>query len=116
MAGFQLSINGRFCVSTEDPRWGDDPRGRDDDPRDREGRRRDNDGCCPHLGRGPSSRGENSETDPRNRDDERWPERDRDPRSRDPRDVFMRDLDLPRGREREIVHDPREREYTLRGS
>jgi hypothetical protein len=27
----------------------------------------------------------------------------------------MRDLGLPRGREREIVHD-REREYTLRGS
>src|SRR5439155_23410800 len=96
--------------------WGDDPRNRDDDPRDREGRKRDRDDGGPHLGRGPSSRGENSETDPRNRDDERWPERDRDPRSRDPRDVFMRDLDLPRGRERESVHDPREREYTLRGS
>ena len=75
----------------------------------------------PHLGRGPSSRVEKSEADPRDRDDERWPERDRDPRrhdprDRDPRDVFMRDLDLPRGREREIVHDPRERGYTLRGS
>jgi hypothetical protein len=28
----------------------------------------------------------------------------------------MRDLNLPRGREREIVYDPRDREYTLRGS
>jgi hypothetical protein len=34
----------------------------------------------------------------------------------DPRDVFMRDLDLPRGPDREIVHDARDREYTLRGS
>jgi hypothetical protein len=34
----------------------------------------------------------------------------------DPRDVFMRELDLPRGRDREIVHDARGREYTLRGS
>jgi hypothetical protein len=100
----------------DDPRWGDDPRSRDDDPRDREARRRDHDDGVPRLGRGPSARAENSEADPRNRDDERWPERDRDPRDRDPRDVFMRDLDLPRGREREIVHDPREREYTLRGS
>jgi hypothetical protein len=100
----------------DDPRWGDDPRSRDDDSRDRGARRRDHDDDGPHLGRGPSSRGENSETDPRNRDDERWPERDRDPRDRHPRDVFMRHLELPRGREREIVHDPREREYTLRGS
>jgi hypothetical protein len=28
----------------------------------------------------------------------------------------MRDLDLPRGPDREIVHDARDREYTLRGS
>src|SRR4029453_18143273 len=33
----------------------------------------------------------------------------------DPRDVFMRDLELPRGADREIVHDARGREYTLRG-
>lgn len=39
--------------------------------------------------------------------------RDRDPG--DPRDVFMRDLDLPHGHERERVHD-RGREYTLRES
>jgi hypothetical protein len=30
--------------------------------------------------------------------------------------VFTRGLNLPRGREREIVHDARDREYTLRGS
>ena len=70
----------------DDARWGDDPRDRDNDPRDS--------------------------------DDERWPERDRDPRHRevDPRDVFMQRLDLPRGRDRELVHDVRDREYTLRGS
>ena len=33
----------------------------------------------------------------------------------EPRDVFMRDLDLPRGRERELVND-RDRDYTLNGS
>jgi hypothetical protein len=46
------------------------------------------------------------------RDDARWPERER---GHDPCDVFTRDLNLPRSREREIVHD-RDREYTLRGS
>lgn len=59
-------------------------------------------------------------------DDPRWGDsRDRDDYSRDldardrepgdPRDAFMRDLDLPRGHERERVHD-RDREYTLRES
>ena len=53
--------------------------------------------------------------DPRERDDD---PRDRDARERDrtdPRDVFLRELDLPRGPERERVFDG-EREYTLRGS
>ena len=72
----------------DDPRWGDDPRDREDD-------------CC-------------------DRDDDDWRGLDRDSRDRehglDPRDVFMHDLDLPRGQEREIVHDARDREYTLRGS
>jgi hypothetical protein len=95
----------------DDPRWGDDPRDRDDRVHDR-----DHDDGSPHLGRGPSYSSEKSETNTRDRNDERWPERDCDPRDLDPRDVFMRDLDLPRRREREIVHDPREREYTLRGS
>jgi hypothetical protein len=51
------------------------------------------------------------------RDDERWPEREYDSRDRtaDAREPFTRDLDLPRGPERELVRD-RDREYTLRGS
>jgi len=45
------------------------------------------------------------------------PDRDREPRDRtfDPREPFTRDLNLPRGPEREIVRD-RDRAYTLRGS
>ena len=35
--------------------------------------------------------------------------------SLDPRDVFMRDLDLPRRLERELVHDC-DRDYSLNGS
>jgi hypothetical protein len=50
--------------------------------------------------------------DSRDRDDEYWLDRER---GHDPRDVFTRDLDLPREREREIVRD-RDREYTVRGS
>ena len=55
-------------------------------------------------------------------DDARWgndprelsnDSRDRDPV--DPRDVFVENLDLPRGPDRELVRD-RDREYTLRGS
>jgi hypothetical protein len=49
-------------------------------------------------------------SDPRERDDDA---RDKDPV--DPRDVFVNQLDLPRGHERELVRD-RDREYTLRGS
>jgi len=47
--------------------------------------------------------------------------RDIDPRDRsgrerhDPRDVFMRDVDLPRGADRELVRD-RDHDYSLRGS
>jgi hypothetical protein len=113
-----------------DPRdYGDarDPR----DPRDRDERDRDHDDETLSLGRGPISppveehhdhrdrdddRGDTR--DHRDRDDARWPERDRDPRDRGmvPRDVFTRGLDLPRDRDREIVHDARRREYTLRGS
>ena len=104
---------------SDDPRWSDDVRDRRDDDR----RDHDNDDTLT-IGRGPSStaaRGDDSEHDPRNRDDDsRGLERDRDSRDRaegaDPRDVFMRDLDLPRGPDREIVHDARERAYALRGS
>ncbi len=66
------------------------------------------------LGRGAGdsrqSNGDNHGNDPR--DDARWPDRDR---GHDPRDGFTRHLDLPRGREREIVRD-RDRVYSLRGS
>ena len=61
------------------------------------------------------------EHDPRRAEDPR--ERDEDPRDRDvrerdrtdSRDVFLRELDLSRGPERERVFDG-DREYTLRGS
>jgi hypothetical protein len=103
----------------DDARWGNDPRDRhDDDSRDH-----DDEGTHT-LGRGPSSagpRGDHLEDDRRNRDRDGRPlGRDHDSRDGgeglDPRNVFMRDLDLPRGRDREIVHDARGREYTLRGS
>jgi len=68
-----------------DPRWNDDPRDRDDDGRE--------------LSQG--SRGVSS--DPLDRD------------ARDPRDVFTRDLDLPRGPNRERVWF-REHSVLLRGS
>jgi len=78
----------------------------DDDLTPSANRDRDNDGR--ELGRGPGdSRQSNQDVD-----EARWPERER---SHDPREVFTRDLYLPRGHEREIVRD-RGREYTLRGS
>ena len=57
-------------------------------------------------------------SDPRWGDDARDQSRhsvERELAGRDPRDAFMRHVDLPRGPEREIVHD-RDREYTLRES
>jgi len=90
------------------------------DPRDDGGRERQGDDGARELGRGPGSkqRDNHSDGDPRDRDDERWADRDHDARDREvePRDVFMQGLDLPRERDREIVHDTRGREYTLRGS
>jgi hypothetical protein len=79
---------------------------------------RDRDEYAREPGRGPGSdhRNDDSNEGVRERDDARWAGRDRDPREMEPRDLFMRDLDLPRGREREIVHDGRGREYTLRAS
>ena len=104
-----------------DPRDNDDPRetGRERDEewyqpgrcRDLDdGRDRDDDTGL-HIGRGASSH-EKSESNPRDRDEECRPDRGR---GHDPRDVFTRNLDLPRGLKREIVRD-RDREYTLRGS
>src|SRR5689334_10336909 len=117
--GAPASGEGRSpCVSSGhsmfDPRWGDEPRDINNDRRDRDSQDRDEHDGPPDLGRGPSSRDE-AETDPRHREDERSPDRGSDPRDRDPRDMFMRDLNLPRGREREIVYDARDRQYTLRG-
>jgi hypothetical protein len=100
-----------------DARWSDDPRDRNDERGRHDDRRRDrDDDAGPQVGRGPSSCKEQSDPSVRDRNDERWPDRDRDPRDPDPRDVFVRHVDLPRGREREIVHDARDRAYTLRGS
>ncbi|MBI4265180.1 MAG: hypothetical protein HY657_12460 [Acidobacteria bacterium] len=73
---------------------------RDYDGRERDGRDRDDDRI---YGWG---------EDPRERDGR---ERDLDPRDRDPRDPFVEGLDLPRGPERELVIDDREREYELNG-
>jgi hypothetical protein len=83
-------------------------------------RSRDRNDDARDLGRGPGdskqSKTDEHGSDPR--EDARWPDRDRDARDRaaDPRDVFTRDVNLPRRHERQIVHDARGREYTLRGS
>ena len=75
-----------------------DPRDRDDDPRD------DYDVYDPRWN-----------DDPQDRDEDRR-ERDRDrDRDRDSRDAFVEGLDLPRGLEREIVLDERDRTYELNG-
>lgn len=102
---------------------GYDPR--DPDARDRDDGVRDSEEDWLVLGRGPGSgalRDDTVEHDTRGRDDNARDDRDRDTRDRDderggldPRDVFMRDLDLPDGRERKLVHE-RDRDYTLSGS
>ncbi len=99
-----------------------DPRDRDDErpvshPSHGE-RSRGGGDTRPALGRGPSSA--DRETERPSRDQVIYlRDRDHDGRGhhRDgpSRDVFERDVDLPRGPEREVVHDGR-REYTLRGS
>jgi len=107
--------------SRDDERFGPtgQRRGGSDDGRDWDDWRqpeiaRDRHDEASDLGRGPGdsrqSRGDHHGNDPR--DDARWHDRDR---GYDPRDVFTRHLELPRGREREIVRD-RDREYRLRGS
>jgi hypothetical protein len=102
----------------DDARWGDDPRDRDDDDwRDRDER------TDFALGRGSDSArppDDALDRDGRERDDDRRGlDRDREQRDRaggvDPRDAFMRHVDLPRDREREIVRD-RNRAYKLRGA
>jgi Phage integrase family len=103
----------------------DDWAPRDSDARDGDDGIRDREEEWLVLGRGPGSvalRDDTVEHDTRDREEDWRDDRDRDARDRaderggvDPCDVFMRDLDLPRGRERELVHD-RDRDYTLNGS
>src|SRR5437773_11817889 len=91
----------------------------DFDPRDVDSRERD-DGVHDRedewltIGRGPGSadlRDDAADDDVRDRDDDWREARDREPRDRDDdrrpdsRDVFLRDLDLPSGPDRELVHD-----------
>jgi hypothetical protein len=96
------------------------------DPRDDHDRERDDDGIRDReeqwlsLGRGPGShqsRGDDGPDDETTREDRDVVQRERenDPEEVDPRAVFMRDLDLPRDRERELVHD-RDHDYRLNGS
>jgi hypothetical protein len=96
-----------------------DPPDREDDLRLPDGDCRDRDDDARTLGRGPGDSRESTagESDRAPRDNARWLERGRDPRDHTfyQRDVFTRDLNLPRGLEREIVRD-RDHEYTLRGS
>jgi hypothetical protein len=102
-----------------DPRWSSDPRERENDAdRDRDDQGRST------FGRGPSSSSTQDDHAGNHELNRAAPsrgiDRERDSRERheglDPRDVFMRDLDLPRGPEREVIYDARERDYTLRGS
>src|SRR6185295_19092345 len=96
-----------------------DSRDRDDDWSQPETRSRDRDDDAGELGRGPGGDSRGSDSDEHildRQDDARGLERGHDSRTLDPRDVFMRDLDLPRGPDRQIVRDARDREYTLRGS
>jgi len=100
-------------------RGGAGERDREDDPSQPEVRpRQRDDDHARTLGRGSGSDRQHADEHGRDRrDDARWPERERDDRERhaDPRDAFTRHVDLPRGRERDIVRD-RDREYTVRGS
>jgi hypothetical protein len=82
----------------------------DDDLRPPADRDRDDDAWEPDRGPGDSRQSNQDGHDVRG--DARWPEREH---SHDPREVFTRGLNLPRGHERELLHD-RDREYTLRGS
>ena len=97
----------------------------DFDPRDLDSRERD-DGIhdredqCLSLGRGGGGLAKDADEDLHGRHSASR-ERDHDARDRgddrvfDPRDVFVRDLDLPRGPDRELVRD-RDRDYSLNGS
>jgi hypothetical protein len=99
-------------------RDGHDVPNHDDDWRQPETRVREADDHARDLGRGPgSNNGDDGSNEGGNhREHGRWPEREPADRGLDPRDAFMRHADLPRGPERQIVYDTRERAYALRGS
>ena len=75
---------------------------RDDDLRLPDDRGRDRDDDARELGRGPGDSRQSNHDGQDSRDDARWPEHER---NYDPREAFTRDLNLPRGHEREIVRD-----------
>lgn len=93
---------------------------RDVDARERDDGIRDREDQYLSLGRGGGGVAKDADDGIPGRDSASR-ERDRDARDRhddralDPNDVFVRDLDLPRGPDRELVHD-RDRDYSLNGS
>jgi hypothetical protein len=125
-----MDFDPRDCHARENDRFAANRHGDDRGAYDRDNERDDDwsrstalspdrhDGA-PSLGRGPGDSREANSSDRARaaHDDARWPDREGEnrPRDSDPRDVFTRHLDLPRGREREVVRD-RGREYTLRDS
>ena len=103
---FDSRDNDRYSADRErGSRAGSDDDRDWDDWRQPETTRRERDDDTRALGRGPGNDSRQADSgkhghDPR--DDARWPERGRE---LDPRDVFTRDVYLPRGLEREIVRD-----------
>ena len=93
---------------------------RDVDSRERDDGIRDRDDQYLSLGRGGGGLAKDADDSVPGRDND-LRERHRQARDRhddrgvDPRDVLVRDLDLPRGQDRELVHG-RDRDYTLNGS
>jgi DNA-binding PadR family transcriptional regulator len=93
---------------------------RDVDSRDRDDGIHDREDQYLSLGRGGGGLAKDADDDVRGRDSE-CRERDReggnrhDERGPDPRGVLVRDLDLPHGHDRELVHG-RDRDYALNGS
>ncbi|HSL20481.1 MAG TPA: hypothetical protein VK886_03035 [Vicinamibacterales bacterium] len=98
-------------------RGASDDRDRDEDSIYVDARSRDQgDDDTRTQGRGPGNERQGADGHGRDRDhDPRWGDRDREGRDCETRDPFTRHVHLPRGPERELVHD-RDREYTLRGS
>jgi hypothetical protein len=94
-----------------------DPRDLDSRDEDRFAPAPDRGDNGPGLGRGGGASRESQEDGSSTREhvQAREHERDERPLDNDVRDVFARDLNLPRGADRELVRD-RDRDYTLRGS